>query len=74
MILGMDWLYLHITKGDCFKKAIESVDDSGEKRTLEGKKRPTLVRMVTATQTNHSCIKGCVMFEVHIYSDKGKEV
>ena len=34
MILGMDWLYLHRTKVDCFDKAIECVDNSGEKRTL----------------------------------------
>jgi len=47
MILGMDWLYLHRTKVDCFDKAIECVDDSGEKRTLKGKKKPTSVRMVT---------------------------
>ena len=34
MLLGMDWLYLHRTKVDCFDKAIECVDDSGENRTL----------------------------------------
>ena len=46
-LLGMDWLYLHRTKVDCFDKDIECVDDSGEKRTLQGKKKPTLVRMFT---------------------------
>jgi len=34
MILGMDWPYLHETKVDFFYKAIECVDDSGEKRAL----------------------------------------
>jgi len=34
MILGMDWLYFNKTKVDCFDKAIECVDDSGENRTL----------------------------------------
>eukprot|EP00253_Pinus_taeda_P033918 PITA_33918 len=34
MLLGMDWLYLQRNKVDCFNKAIEYVDDSGEKRTL----------------------------------------
>ena len=74
MILGMDWLYLHKTKVDFFNKAIECVDDSGEKRTLKGKKKPTTVRMVTTMQDKHSCRKGFVMFAVHISSDNGKEV
>ena len=59
---------------DCFDKAIECVDDSGEKRTLQGKKKSTSVRMVIAMQANRSCRKGCVMVAVRISSDKGKEV
>ena len=59
---------------DCFDKVIECVDDSGEKRTLQGKKKPTSVRMVIAMQEKHSCMKGCVLFVVHISSDKGKDV
>jgi len=47
MIFGMDWLYLQRTKVDCFDKAIKCVDDSGEKRTFQRKKKPTSVRMVT---------------------------
>jgi len=74
MLLGMDWLYLHRTKVDCFDKAIECVDDSEEKRTLKGKKKPTSVRMVTTMQAKKGCRKGCVMFVVHISSDKGEEV
>lgn len=74
MILGMDWIYLHRTKVDFFDKAIECVDDRGGKRTLQGKKNHTLVRMVIAMQVKHICRKDCVMFAVHIFSDKGKEV
>eukprot|EP00253_Pinus_taeda_P021902 PITA_21902 len=59
---------------DCFDKAIECVEDSGEKRTLHGKKKPTLVRIVTAMQDKCIRRKGCMMFVVHISSDKGKEV
>ena len=70
----MDWLYLHKTKVDFFNKAIECVDDSGERRNLQGKKKPTSVRMVTTMQAKHSCWKGCLMFVVNIYIDKGKEV
>ena len=28
MVLGMDWLYLHRTKMDCYDKAIEFLDDT----------------------------------------------
>jgi len=34
MLLGMDWLYLHKIKVDCFDKAIECLNDNGEKRIL----------------------------------------
>lgn len=30
--------------------------------------------MVTTMQAKHSCRKGCVLFLVHISSDKGKDV
>jgi len=59
---------------DCFDKATECLDDNEEKRILHGKKKPTSVRMVTTMQAKHNCRKGCVMFEVHISSDKGKYV
>lgn len=59
---------------DCFNKAIECVDDSGEKRTLQRNKKPTSMRMVIAMHAKRSCRKGCVMFVVQISSDKGKEV
>eukprot|EP00253_Pinus_taeda_P036167 PITA_36167 len=74
MILGMDWLYLHRTKVDCFDKAIECVDDSGEKRTLQGKKKPTSMRMVTSMHSKRSYKKVCVIFAIHISNEKGKEV
>lgn len=59
---------------DLIKKAIKCVDDSGEKRTLQGEKEPTSVRMVTTMQAKRSCIKVCMMFIVNISSEKGKEV
>ena len=31
MILGMDWLYIHMTKVECYDKAIKCLDDDGEK-------------------------------------------
>jgi len=35
MPLGMDWLYIHKTKVDCYDKAIECLDDD-ERIILEG--------------------------------------
>ena len=74
MPLGMDWLYLHRTKVYFYENPIECMDDNGEKRILQGKKKPTSVRMITAMQAKNSYRKDCVMFAVHISSDKGKEV
>ena len=74
MLLGMHWLYIHKTKVDCYDKAIECLDDDEEKRILQGKKKATSMRMVTSMQAKHSRRKGCVLFVVHISSDKGKDV
>jgi len=74
MLLGMVLLCLHRNKLYCYDKAIETLDDSGEPRVLQGKKKATSIRMVTIAQENHSQRKGCVLFAVHISSDKGKEV
>eukprot|EP00253_Pinus_taeda_P016944 PITA_16944 len=73
-LLGMDWLYLHINKVDCYEKNIECLDDNEELRVLLGKKKATLVRMVTVMQAKHSHRKWCMLFAVHISNDKGKEV
>ena len=34
MILGMDQIYIHRTKMDCYNKAIECLDNNGEDRIL----------------------------------------
>ena len=68
----MDWLYLHRTKVNCYDKAIECVDENGEPRALQGKNKSTSTRMVTAVQEKCSQKKWCVLFAVHISSDKGK--
>jgi len=58
MLLGIDWLYLHRTMVDCYDKSIKCVDDNGEPRVSQGKKKATSVRMVTVMQAKQSCRKG----------------
>ena len=70
----MEWFYLYRTKVDYCDKAITWLDDNEEQRILQGKKKETSVRMVTTMQAKHSRRKGCVLFLVHISSEKGKEV
>eukprot|EP00253_Pinus_taeda_P019959 PITA_19959 len=59
---------------DCYEKAIECVDDNGEPRFLQGKKKATSVWMVTTMQAKRIRRIGYMLFAVHISSDKGKEV
>ena len=74
MILGMYWLYIHRNKVDHYDKAIECLDDVGERRMLRGKKKPTSMRMVTTMQEKCSHKKCCVLLAAHISSDKGNGV
>jgi len=74
ILLDMDWLYLHRTRVDCYDKIIECLDDNGEKRKLQGKTKPTSVRMITVMQAKHNHRKGCILFVVHISNDKGKDI
>lgn len=34
LLLGMDWLYTHRTKVDCYEKKIECLNDVGERKFL----------------------------------------
>jgi len=67
-------LYLHRTKVDFYEKDIECLGENGEKRIMQGKKKPTLLRIVTTMQAKPSCRKGCVMFAIHVSNDEGKDV
>lgn len=47
MLLGMDYLYIHRTKVDYYDRATEFLDDDGENRILQGKKKTISMSMVT---------------------------
>jgi len=53
---------------------VECLDDDGDKRILQRRKNHMSVRMVTTMQEKGSSRKWCVLFVVHISSDKGKDV
>jgi hypothetical protein len=50
------------------------VNDNGEQRILQGKNKMTSVRMVTIMQEKRSRRKGCILFAMRPFSDKGKDV
>lgn len=60
ILLGVDWLYLHKTKVECYEKSIDYLNDSGEKRVLKGKKNSKSIRMVTIVKEKHNHMKWCV--------------
>jgi len=59
---------------DYYDKAIERLDDDEERKMLQGKRNPTSGRMVPTMQPKSTLHKGCVLFAMHISSDKGKDV
>ena len=73
-LLGMDWLFTHRTKVNCYENSIEFLVDDGDKRILQGNMIPTLVRIVTSMQENHNYRKGCVLFAMHVSINKGEDV
>ena len=74
MIFCINQLYLHRTKVDWYEKAIKCLDGNWENRFSEGKKKSTSIRIIISMQAKCSYTKWCVMFAVHISSDKGKDV
>ena len=59
MVLGMKWLYLHMTKVDFYEKSIECLDHNGEQiRILHCNNKATSVRMVKFMQAKRICRKG----------------
>ena len=46
VFLSMHWLYTHKTKVDCHEKVIKCLKEDRERRMLQGKRKPTSVRMI----------------------------
>jgi len=69
--LGINWLYMHQAKVDCYEKNDIFLDEKGKKKILQGNKKTISVRLLTAMQIKHSCRKGCTMFARWVSRDEG---
>lgn len=57
-LLEMNWLALYCTKVDFYEKIIECLDETMERRKLQEKINPILVRLITAMHDKRSYQKG----------------
>eukprot|EP00253_Pinus_taeda_P012641 PITA_12641 len=70
ILIGMDWLEKHWSLVDCKTKIIYFKDSLGNKKEMQGIKRPTQVRPITANQLAKCIRKGCQIYAVQVgYAD-----
>jgi hypothetical protein len=66
MLIGMDWLAAHKFKLDCYHKTLECVSKEGKRITLQGIRKPVLVRQISALQMKKHCRKGCPLYAIQV--------
>lgn len=64
VILGMNWLWEHEVKVDCFSKTVECLNDLGNKVYLQGIQHEVKVWQISDMQLKRSNRKGCQVFAV----------
>eukprot|EP00253_Pinus_taeda_P022952 PITA_22952 len=70
ILIGMDWLEKHWSLVDCKTKIIYFKDSLGNKKEMQGIKRPVQVRPITANQLAKCVRKGCQIYAVQVgYAD-----
>eukprot|EP00253_Pinus_taeda_P028842 PITA_28842 len=70
ILIGMDWLEKHWSLVDCKTKIIYFKDSLGNKKEMQGIKRHTQVRPITANQLAKCIRKGCQIYAVQVgYAD-----
>eukprot|EP00253_Pinus_taeda_P013617 PITA_13617 len=70
ILIGMDWLEKNWPLVDCKTKIIYFKDFLGNKKEMQGIKRPTQVRPITANQLAKCIRKGCQIYAVQVgYAD-----
>eukprot|EP00253_Pinus_taeda_P018243 PITA_18243 len=70
ILIGMDWLEKHWSLVDCKTKIIYFKDSLGNRKEMQGIKRPTQVRPITANQLAKCIRRGCQIYAVQVgYAD-----
>jgi hypothetical protein len=66
ILIGMDWLVFHKVKLDCFNKNLDSEDDKGKKRVLQGIQKRVSVRKISALQLKKCSRKGHFLYAIQL--------
>eukprot|EP00253_Pinus_taeda_P012645 PITA_12645 len=70
ILIGMDWLEKHWSLVDCKTKIIYFRDHLGNRKEMQGIKRPVQVRQITANQLVKCIRKGCQVYAIQVgYAD-----
>eukprot|EP00253_Pinus_taeda_P014098 PITA_14098 len=70
ILIGMDWLEKHWSLVDCKTKVIYFKDSLGNKKEMQGIKRPVQVRPITANQLVKCARKGYQFYAIQVgYAD-----
>eukprot|EP00253_Pinus_taeda_P030276 PITA_30276 len=66
ILIGMDWLEKHWSLLDCKTKIIYFRDHHGNRKEIQGIKRPVQVRPITANQLVKCIQKGCLVYAIQV--------
>eukprot|EP00253_Pinus_taeda_P010499 PITA_10499 len=66
ILVGMDWLEKHWSLVDCKTKVIYFRDQHGNRKEMQGIKRPVQVRPITTNQLVKCIRKGCQVYAIQV--------
>eukprot|EP00253_Pinus_taeda_P022853 PITA_22853 len=66
ILIGMDWLEKHWSLVDCKTKIIYYRDQQGNRKEMQGIKRPVQVRPITTNQLVKCVRKGCQVYAIQV--------
>eukprot|EP00253_Pinus_taeda_P019771 PITA_19771 len=73
ILIGMDWLEKHWSLVDCKTKIIYYRDQQGNRKEMQGIKRPVQVRPITANQLVKCVRKGCQVYTIQVGYENSKD-
>jgi hypothetical protein len=75
MLLGMDWLATHKEKLKFYAKNLESKDEEGNIRILQGIQKPDSMRKISMLKPKKFSIKGCPFYSIQVLNlEEGKGI